>query len=83
MGQFRVVITGIGPNGCDRTAETGQKLHHRCQKLVCPDCRTYDFVQQMRQLGFTLAQADFIHHPGTQIEVTDSMIKNERTAGKF
>jgi hypothetical protein len=64
MGQFNVTITAIGPDGCDRRSQPGDKLHGRCGKFGCPDCMSYDFVQQMRQKGFTIAEAQITHNFG-------------------
>jgi hypothetical protein len=82
MGQFRLTITAMGANGCDRRAGAGEKLHQRCGKFQCPDCMAYDFVQQMKQKGITIASATFTHNPGREgSEVVDDLIKNERVAG--
>ena len=83
MGQFRIVITGYAPDGCDRVATPGAKLFSRCGKFQCPDCRTLDFVLQMRQQGHKLSEAKFIHAPDTDREVVDDMMENVRTSGQF
>ena len=83
MAQFNFSITAIGPNGCDRKAAPGDKLHGRCGKLTCPDCLCYDFMLHIRQKGMAVGIATFTHHPGTEREVVDNLVANERTAGSF
>jgi len=84
MGQFQVTITAIGPDGCDRRSQPGEKLHNRCGKFGCPDCMSYDFVQQMRQKGFTIATAQISHNHGRKDhEVIDDLLRNERKSGLF
>ena len=83
MGQFRLEIVGTGGHGCERKALPGERLYTRCGKFGCPDCMSYDFVQQMKQKGFTLGEATFQHFPGTPSEVVDDLLKNERRSGQF
>ncbi len=83
MAQFTLTITAIGPNGCDRKAQPGDKLHGRCSKLTCPDCLTYDYMLLLRQKGMAIGDATFTHQPGTDREVVDDMVLNERTKGSF
>lgn len=83
MGQFRITITAIGPNGCDRRATPGDRLYGRCSKFTCADCITFDFFQMLRQKGFIIGEAVFTHMPGTANEVVDDLLKNERRSGKF
>lgn len=84
MAQFTVIITAIGPNGCDRKAGPGEKLHARCKKLDCPDCLTYDFVQNLRVKGMTVAKATVTHNPGRPgAEVVDDLLNNTRASGSF
>jgi hypothetical protein len=45
---------------------------------------SYDFVQQMRQKGFTIAEAQITHNFGRQgAEVIDDLQRNERKSGTF
>jgi hypothetical protein len=81
MGQFNINITANGGHGCERRARPGERLYARCQKLDCPDCLAYDFAQMLRQKGFVLVNATFVHWPGTEQEVTDDLITNSRKAG--
>lgn len=85
MGQIRIEIFGISPDhGCDRRAKEGEKLYNRCKRLDCIDCRTYDFVQTLRQLGFSVGEANFIHYAGaTTAEVVDDLRTNSRKKGQF
>jgi len=83
MGQFRVTITAIGPNGCERRATAGQKLHTRCGRFGCPDCMAYDFVQQLRHKGMIIGEATLTHQPGTKVEVVDDLVENTRKSGSF
>lgn len=83
MAQFTFSITAAGPNGCDRKAQPGDRLHGRCGKLTCPDCLAYDFMLNLRQKGMIVHAATFTHQPGTDAEVTDNIVLNERTQGSF
>lgn len=83
MGQFRFTVTAIGPHGCDRKAQAGEKLYSRCGRFGCPDCMAYDFLQQLRQKGMTVGEATLTHWPGTKTEVVDDLLKNERKSGTF
>lgn len=83
-GVFRIEITGFGLHGCDRGTVPGGQLYGRCRKLDCPDCLTQDFVQLLRQKGFSLREATFTHHAGAvTAEVVDDLLKNERRNGVF
>jgi hypothetical protein len=45
---------------------------------------SYDFVQQMRQKGFTIAEAQITHNFGRKDhEVIDDLQRNERKSGSF
>jgi hypothetical protein len=45
---------------------------------------SYDFVQQMRQKGFTIATAQISHNHGRKDhEVIDDLLRNERKSGSF
>ena len=86
MGTFNINITGVGGHGCERKAKAGDKLYGRCGRFGCPDCMAHDFVQQMKQRGMfnnTPANATFTHWPGTETEVVDDLLKNERVKGQF
>lgn len=84
MGQFLITIKAIGANGCDRRSQPGEKLHHRCKRLDCPDCLAYDFVQQLRLKGMVPAEAEITHNPGrVGGEVTDDLLTNTRKNGSF
>jgi hypothetical protein len=84
MGMFEVRISLTGKHGCDRAAKPGEKLYDRCKKLDCADCRTLDFVQQLRQYGgFTVGEATITHFAGSATEVVDDLLKNERVKGQF
>jgi len=74
MGQFNITITAVGPHGCDRKAKAGDKLYGRCQKMNCPDCLAYDFVQMLRQKGMQIDKAEFRHWPGSSSEVVDDLL---------
>lgn len=85
-GQFRIVIQGVGKHGCDRHSIAGEPLRTRCQRLSCIDCRTFDFVQTLRMLGFRLEEAEFTHHAGAVdpgVVVVDDMLTNTRASGQF
>lgn len=86
MGQFAIRISGSGVHGCDRKAAPGDKLFSRCRRLDCVDCLTLDFVQNLRQKGFVLSNAEFVHHAGAvdkDVVITDNLLSNTRQNGKF
>lgn len=83
MGLFNITIKAVGAHGCDRGTKPGEKLYGRCMRLNCPDCRTYDFIQLLRQMGYTVGEATLTHFPGSKVEVVDDLVKNERLSGQF
>jgi hypothetical protein len=83
MGQFNINITAVGGHGCERNAKAGDRLYGRCQRLSCPDCLAYDFVQTMRAKGFNVESATFTHWPNTPTQVVDDLLKNVRASGQF
>lgn len=86
MGQFSIVINGVGNHGCDRHSVEGEKLRTRCNRLTCVDCLTFDFVQSLRQKGFRLGDAEFTHHAGAVDPanvVVDDLLGNTRKSGRF
>lgn len=84
MGLFAVHIRMSGKHGCDRLAKTGEKLYDRCKRLDCADCRFMDFVQMLRQYGgFTVGEATLTHFDGSNQEIVDDLLKNERQSGQF
>lgn len=83
MGQFKLEIVGTGGHGCERKAQPGERLYARCGKFGCPDCMSYDFVQQLKQKGFGLTEGTFTHWPETTTQVVDDLLKNERRSGQF
>ena len=86
MGQFNINVTAIGGHGCERRAKEGDQLYGRCQRLTCPDCLAYDFVQLLRQKGFQVESAIFTHWPNTPQEVIDDIAANaggRRLKGQF
>ncbi len=84
MGMFKIEIKLTGTHACDRTAKPGEKLHGRCRRLDCADCRTLDFIQMLRQFGsFRIGEATMTHFTGSQNEIVDDLLKNERVSGEF
>lgn len=83
MGQFRIVINAFGNHGCDRKAVPGERLHSRCRQLDCPDCLAYEFVQTLRQKSIVVGESKVTHYPGTDVEVVDNLITNQREKGRF
>lgn len=83
MGQFNINITALGGHGCDRKAAPGEKLYSRCRRFDCPDCRAYDFLQTLQQMGVVVGEATYTHLPGTNVEVVDDLLKNKRIRGQF
>lgn len=84
MGQFNFSVTAVGAHGCDRNAKPGDRLYGRCGKLTCPDCLSYDFVQMLKQKGFTVGEATFTHFPKREgSEVVDNLVTNERVSGEL
>lgn len=85
MGMFRINIRASGGHGCERSAKPGDKLYKRCGRFTCADCIAFDLMQQLRQKGFTVVEAEFTHYDGAVdgTTVVDDMVKNERKIGQF
>lgn len=83
MGNFRVVVQGVGPHGCDRGAGDGESIQHSgCRRMDCPDCLTREFVEKLMRAGLVKdyqgGSARFIHWPGESGEVVDDLLNLTR-----
>lgn len=61
MGDFRVVIEGVGSHGCGRDAKDGE-IVTRCKQVHCSDCAAAVAVELVRRKG-TVHNARIEHWP--------------------
>ena len=82
MGDYRIVIEGSGPHGCDRGAKQGATLapSPSCTHAGCPDCAAAALV---KQLGTQVRSAKFTHWPRQTSEVVDDLAGRVREKGQF
>jgi hypothetical protein len=62
MGDFRIVVEGVGGHGCGREAKDGEKVK-RCGSEGCPDCQAVAFAAQLKARGTNVASAKLEHWP--------------------
>lgn len=62
MGDFRVVVEGVGNHGCGRETRDGGQVA-RCRQPHCTDCLTADFVNTLKARGHSVAKAELAHWP--------------------
>jgi len=61
MGDFRIMIEGVGGHGCGREAKAGEKVK-RCGEPNCPDCIAVEAVEKLRK-GNSITMAVVAHWP--------------------
>jgi hypothetical protein len=63
MGDFRIVIEGSGPHGCDRQSGDMDQVYG-CGSMSCPDCQARAFLKTLRDSTSTnVSKAEIIHWP--------------------
>lgn len=62
MGDFMIVIRGVGGHGCQRTAKTGE-VFHGCGYMSCPDCMATEFVKKLAEASYQITDATLTHWP--------------------
>lgn len=79
MGQFRVVIEGVGGHGCARRPKDGESIKYEgCGSMRCPDCLARELVEKYQRLGIFDLKAKFTHWPDTPEQVVDDLVENVR-----
>lgn len=64
MGQFAIVISGVGGHGCSREVKDGESVLG-CQRPDCPDCIAREFVRRFKRNNVTELRAELVHWPRT------------------
>jgi hypothetical protein len=62
MGQFAIVISGVGGHGCSREVKDGESVLG-CQRPDCPDCIAREFVRRFKRNNVGDLRAELIHWP--------------------
>lgn len=62
MGQFAIVVSGVGGHGCSREVKDGEHVLG-CQRPDCPDCIAREFVRRFKRNGVMDLEAKLIHWP--------------------
>lgn len=75
MGQFAIVVSGIGGHGCDRGVKDGEHVLG-CQRPDCPDCIAREMVRRFKRNGVQELRAELVHWP---TELDDDAITPERS----
>lgn len=61
MGDYRVVVEGVGGHGCGRNANDGDVVT-RCGQSYCVDCAAIAFMNALKMCG-SVAVARLEHWP--------------------
>lgn len=80
MGQFAIVISGVGGHGCERGVKDGEHVLG-CQRPDCPDCIAREFVRRYRRNGVMELKGQLIHWPDLS-EATAAVPEDRTTTGK-
>lgn len=78
MGQFRIVIEAQGPHGCSRDVVDGGTVYG-CGNMRCPDCRTREFIERLKETGSIIQTAVLTHWPDTAYTVSDDLLTKKRS----
>lgn len=62
MGQFAIVVSGVGGHGCSREVKDGEHVLG-CQRPDCPDCIAREFVRRFKRNGVSDLRAELVHWP--------------------
>lgn len=77
MGNFRIEIEAVGDHGQRREIGDGESLAGD-QPLTGCDRVAFEAVRDLLRGGASITSAKLIHWPGTDSEVVDDLVKNER-----
>lgn len=67
MGQFAIVISGVGGHGCERSTKDGEHVLG-CQRPDCPDCPdciARECVRRFKRNNITELRGELIHWPAS------------------
>lgn len=62
MGDYRIVIEGVGSHGCGRESKDGE-IVSRCGRNGCVDCMAIALVDSLKSSGGSVAMARLEHWP--------------------
>lgn len=95
MGDYRIVIEGVGGHGCDRIAKEGETLAGPCERAHCPDCSVRRLVSALMANGNSVKLATLTHWPrnlehpnapdyaGPGNHIVDDLVSGVRKSGAF
>jgi len=75
MGDFRIVINGIGGHGQDRDKKNGEIVNFQ-EDPSSPDALAENFVKALKEKGISIEDASIIHWP---LDNYGGQLKNERS----
>ena len=91
MGDFRIIINGIGGHGQDRDKKDGEVVNFQ-EDANSPDALAENFVKDLQAKGINVENASIVHWPldnyGGQLEngrssqIVDNLLTGKRT-GSF
>lgn len=61
MGDFRILVEGVGNHGCGRETESGQVVK-RCGRQDCVECIVIEAVEKLKKCG-SVDKAFVFHWP--------------------
>lgn len=77
MGDFHVVVKGVGSHGCERDKGDGATVLG-CDRPGCPDCIAREFVRRLKRSGSMISAATLTHWPDTAEVVEDDLLSGKR-----
>lgn len=75
MGDFRIIINGVGGHGQDRDKKNGEVVNFAVDPNS-PDALAADFVAKLKAVGVNVEDAQIIHWP---LDNYGGQIKNGRS----
>lgn len=78
MGQFVVVISGVGNHGCDRGVTDGEHVLG-CQRPDCVDCILREVVRRLRRNGVQELAAELVHWPASVEAIEQTVLRGGET----
>jgi hypothetical protein len=82
MGQFAIVISGVGGHGCSREVKNGEHVLG-CQRPDCPDCIAREFVRRFKRNNVTELRAELIHWPVSPSEIPEDSDHERRVLAQY
>ncbi len=83
MGNYRIIINGVGGHGVDREPKEGESVNFYKEGNTSPDAIAKQFVEILRFYNPTVDSAVLIHWPESEGEVTDDLLNSKRLKGNF